>query len=874
MDGIFFRMDTTLTYMNYSSFIGGSGDDIAVEAVSDINGDFLICGLTNSTDLPTTSDAYSKVNKGSHDVFISLISPSTPPGVPRDLTVEMDDEAILLKWEPPENNGGSPIINYTIYRAVSDDPLEIFMKIQAKTWFTDMMFEKGTMYSYAVSAVNVNGEGPMSSKMSIVAVTLPDPPTNLSYGLNTDQIELFWEAPTDNGGAPLQGYRIYRNSSSGIESLIGSTDSETLLYRDVNIENGKEYIYKVSCFTANGESNPSDPLIVISSDIPSAPTALEAISGNSSILLTWSSPLYDGGLDIIRYNIYRGMEGKATEKMYFVEAGSNYFNDTNVTNGIEYRYEITAENLEGESPISETVLAVPVTVPDPPGSIGCREGDGFVEITWSEPDDGGSELLRYAIYLKRVDIPDKLIDKVPATSTSFNHTGLTNGRTYTYCLISENRVGPSRKSESIQAVPFKAPSPPMNLDAEYINGSVVLEWDSPSSNGGLEIVGYEIFRGALKETMEIRATVSGEDTSFIDPNVVPGRTYYYKVRANNGRALSALSDLFSFTTTVVPDAPENLSITWSGGRVVLEWDPPAFDGGLDIVGYNIYRKTGQGEMLKIDNVPSDTGSYSDAKVVLGRNYEYLISTQNSLGESLIVTFGVVIPVDPPGPPKDLFGISNGKKVILTWEAPENNGGSEVLEYWIMRSVIDGEMTKINTVIASSKTYEDVNVEMGDSYQYSVRAVNLAGPGENSTNIKVIVDEGDGPGILLPLLIGGLLVIVIAGVIIFFVFIVMRSRRKNAQTPGPAENIGSSQLYITTPLPAPHNQTYSYPNQFDQRSYPAQQKDMQFSDPYTYDKKGQSYQERNAFEYMDQGSAIKPVDTIPEEGSKENPILGI
>ncbi len=59
--------------LDFSTFLGGSGDDAAYGITVDINGNIWISGLTNSTDLPT-ANPYQAANAGGYDAFVSEIS--------------------------------------------------------------------------------------------------------------------------------------------------------------------------------------------------------------------------------------------------------------------------------------------------------------------------------------------------------------------------------------------------------------------------------------------------------------------------------------------------------------------------------------------------------------------------------------------------------------------------------------------------------------------------------------------------------------------------------------------------------------------------------------------------------------------------------
>jgi hypothetical protein len=60
----------------YSTYLGGTGDDGAEAIAVDSVGQAYIAGWTYSTDFPTTSGAYQRMNKGSEDVFVTKLNSS------------------------------------------------------------------------------------------------------------------------------------------------------------------------------------------------------------------------------------------------------------------------------------------------------------------------------------------------------------------------------------------------------------------------------------------------------------------------------------------------------------------------------------------------------------------------------------------------------------------------------------------------------------------------------------------------------------------------------------------------------------------------------------------------------------------------------
>lgn len=97
---------------------------------------------------------------------------------------------------------------------------------------------------------------------------------------------------------------------------------------------------------------------------PTAPQNFKAEAGDGYVFLTWQPPAYDGGAPIQSFEIIRVSE---EEYGIRINVPSNVFsyNDTNVTNGEKYYYEIWAEIYYTEGTHSSEILAKPKSTKKP-----------------------------------------------------------------------------------------------------------------------------------------------------------------------------------------------------------------------------------------------------------------------------------------------------------------------------------------------------------------------------------------------------------------------------------------------------------------------------------------------------------------------------
>ena len=77
------------------------------------------------------------------------------------------------------------------------------------------------------------------------------------------------------------------------------------------------------------------------------------------------------------------------------------YNDTTVTNGQAYFYQVKAVNNEGSSPASNTATATPSgpSAPTAPRNLAALGHDGYVILTWDAPTSPGtSAITRYDVF--------------------------------------------------------------------------------------------------------------------------------------------------------------------------------------------------------------------------------------------------------------------------------------------------------------------------------------------------------------------------------------------------------------------------------------------------------------------------------------------
>jgi len=310
-----------------------------------------------------TGHAYAASNfPAPGGVFIGLTMGAVipvVPGAPTNLSATPGNAQVVLTWTAPADDGGSAVTNYSVYRSTTETGTYILIASPTALIYNDADLTNGQPYYYKVSAVNGVGEGPRSNKAFATPATIASAPLNLQAHPGNGFVNLSWSSPSSNGGSTIIQYNIYRGTAPPF-SYLANVSSTQLWFNDTEVTNGLTYHYYVTAVNGVGEGQASNTVTAIPTGPPSVPTTLEANVGEGYVNLTWSPPASNGGAPILRYIIYRGT---MPPLIYCanVTASFLWFNDTAVTNGQSYHYQVSAENDIGEGSRSDAVTATPTT---------------------------------------------------------------------------------------------------------------------------------------------------------------------------------------------------------------------------------------------------------------------------------------------------------------------------------------------------------------------------------------------------------------------------------------------------------------------------------------------------------------------------------
>ncbi|MDD1756027.1 MAG: fibronectin type III domain-containing protein [Methanomassiliicoccales archaeon] len=487
-------------------------------------------GLTNSQIYYYTVAAVNAFGEGQPSNELSAI-PMAIPSAPLGLMASWGDARITLTWSAPASDGGSTIINYTIYRSTASGA-ESYLAIIGNTLsYDDLGLTNGQIYYYVVTAVNGAGEGPKSNETSAVPMAPPSAPLGLTATSGDSLVSLAWSSPSSDGGGQITGFKIYRGTAPGAESLL-MTLGDVLDYIDTGLVNGQAYYYQVSAVNAAGEGPRSSEISSTPAAVPTAPRGLTATPGNLAIGLSWTPPLYCGP-GSITYQLFRDgaliWTGTTTDHV-----------DSPLVRDRQHSYQVSAKNSIGRGPNCTAVLAAADSVPDAPWGIQAVSGNAQIALSWSAVNYTGPGVLKYHLFRDGRCVWN-------GTATSYLGLALVNGRTYEFKVAASNDLGWSSNSTSIDASPEGPPTAPLSFHAEPGICCVRVSWAAPSYVGP-GTTRYFLFRDGV-------LIWNGTELEHVDSEV-DTNAHSYSVAAINSLGMGV-----STSSVVATPLPEEESST-------------------------------------------------------------------------------------------------------------------------------------------------------------------------------------------------------------------------------------------------------------------------------------------------------------------------
>ncbi|KAH9498302.1 hypothetical protein Btru_006487 [Bulinus truncatus] len=704
-----------------------------------------------------------------------------PPSPPENLrVVEVQRDSVSILWDHSKNDGGSPVTNYIVEKKESWKSAWAHVdRVKAVVTSAEVLYlTEGTSYEIRVMAENAAGISEPAVLEEAIVPQSPYKPPSAPLGpleakdVTSTTATITWKPPEKDGGLPIKKYSIERRDAKRQAWMkVDSVKPTVHTYEVTGLMEGNNYVFRVFAENAEGVSPP------LESDVPitcrRAPEKPGSPSGKlraskilpDSVTLDWLPPLDDGGSPLTAY-IIEAMDSKSNEWKTVAEVDPNATRQLvrNLTEGETYRFRICAQNAIGRSKPVETDSTITTCRPvEPPGAPrgplkAETVGKDSIKISWQPPlDDGGSPITHYIV--DKLDIQRGgwvRAARIPANTTNCTVSGLVTDHDYNFRVYAENKIGAGEPLDMKASVkcksPYNVPSAPRDIIiSDITDESAHIEWSAPEDTGGVELLGYLIEKKEAGKQQWTRVGYTDPKTKSIKArNLLEGRPYTFRVLAENQEGLSEPLTLLKPITPEKPiespGAPQNVEcIRIDRDSVTLEWEKPRYDGGAQIKSYIVEKREGKAaSWVPAAETDSSACKCTVKSLLEGYEYEFRVRAKNSagLGEPAYLKASVIPskPLDKPSAPNGPLEIRdlNEDSVVLTWDAPDTDGGSRVTNYIIEKSDMRRpKWIRVDSIPSDTTTFKAENLLEGVEYKFRVFAENKVGVSEPLESEKTV-----------------------------------------------------------------------------------------------------------------------------------------
>lgn len=542
-----------------------------------------------------------------------IVAPSQPTGFSAtDSTV---CSGVILTWSNVTNES-----YYKILRGIASPTDSIGNVGVDILTYTDLTAVPGTVYQYAVAAVNACG----SSTSVANAGTRKAVPAQVA-GVSATDVNCGAVIVTWSDVANEDSFQVRRGGTR-----IGRTLANILQYNDSTATPGTTYAYTVVAYDSCGAGAESLPDNGTRPPGLPAPIGLTASTNNcATVLLSWQNITGEDSFQVRR-------DGTRIGK---TNADVLTYNDSTAVPGTTYAYTVVGYNACGAGTASAPANGS--RLPAMPAVANVVASDTIcanVTITWTDPTGEDS------VQIRRDGVR---IGRTTGNVATFTDATATPGQTYMYRAVAYNTCGAGDTTGANQGTRGTTPGQVLNVAASDNRcDSLAVTWDAVA---GASL--YHIFRTAVEV---------GTSTTNRFAHVPATGTAAYTVTAENACGQGTVSASDDGTRLVAPTPPTVIASDTSCAGINVVWS----GAGGDVDSFRVYRDatliTTQGPLI---------ASFFDIFVDVGTASYTVVSVSNECGASTASNAAGGTRLAPAGTPPSLDVTENRcDSTVATWVA--------------------------------------------------------------------------------------------------------------------------------------------------------------------------------------------------------------
>jgi titin len=678
---------------------------------------------------------------------------ATLPTAPSNVTGSPRDRGAALTWTAPTSNGGSAISGYRITPYIGGNAQTPTITDYPVTSYTVTGLTNGTTYTFRVAAINGVGTGPdstASAGITPAAATVPGAPTAVTAVPGDHMATVGWTPPTNDGGAPLTGYRITPYIGANAQTPVAVSGGLTTSYDVTGLTNGTAYTFRVAAINAvgTGPDSAASPAV----------TPMPALAGYTNLV-------FADGFETGNFaNWTGGTQGTGTASVQGMAAHSGTYGARIAT--LETQYAYFSKALDSPLQDSLTTFWIKTGSGSRVATVAQARDNAAALNMWTLDYDGtrhgfifypyrqngsteiftGNNSAMSGVWIKvqveyRADQAgggaQLYLNGVTQNAWGVKGNYLRTANLQRVQLWNEGLSNNDFDDVAVYTVPppgVNVPGAPTNVTGSPLDRAVSLTWTAPASNGGSPITGYQItpYVGSNAQAPVLTGSAA---TTFTVGGLTNGVGYTFRVAALNAAGTgpdSTPSPLITPQPAPPPGPPLDVTASPGNTSATVRWSAPTSDGGSAIIGYRITPYIGGSPQTPI-NTGSTVTTYTVAGLVNGTTYTFTVLAINGSGagpESAPSNAVTPAPPTVPSAPSGVTGVARDRAVALTWTPPFQDGGATITSYRITPYIGSNAQTPVNTG-SSSTGFTVTGLTNGTAYTFRVAATNSVGTGPDS-----------------------------------------------------------------------------------------------------------------------------------------------
>uniref|UniRef100_A0ACB8GDX6 Fibronectin type-III domain-containing protein 3a n=2 Tax=Sphaerodactylus townsendi TaxID=933632 RepID=A0ACB8GDX6_9SAUR len=626
-------------------------------------------------------------------------APGTPPS---PVLLEAGSTWLSLQWAKPAGTPSDEELSYSL--EMEDEDLGCgFKAIYSgdELTYTVKNLQRSTKYKFRVIASNLEGKSNPSNVADLT--TKPDKPSAplkpaVKGKILPQGVAVFWEPPTDNGGAVITKYILEISEGLNGNQWDITYSGTAMEHSCSHLIPGCFYRLRVSCVGEGGQSVPSDSLLLQTPPMlpgPCQPPRLQGRPRSREIPLQWGPPDVNNGSPVISYSLE--MSSVETDEPQEVYCGPDEeFTVSNLLPGTTYGFRLRAASAAGLGPYSEKCQHS--TAPAPPDQcrppeVTCRSATCAV-IFWEVPISNGADITEYRLQWGTAEGSMNICYCGPGLS--YEMKGLLPATLYYTKVQAVNVAGAGPFSDpAVRLTPCSIPAMVTCLQEAKVENPLyspstclAISWKRPCDHGS-EITGYTIDYG------EKQPITVGKVASYFIDNLQPDTTYRIRIQAWNSLGAGPFSNIVKLKTKPLPPDPPRLECSAYGSQTLkLKWGEGIARMLSDSTQYHLLMDDKTGRIVSIYRGSCHT--YKVQRLSESTSYTFYIQACNGAGEGPLSQGYVFTTTKSVPPALKMLKIEriNDHTCEITWERLQPMKGDSIVYSLQAMMVKDTEFRQI------------------------------------------------------------------------------------------------------------------------------------------------------------------------------------